>query len=128
MGPVPEPLRIRPTVGPAGQENTIEVYGYPWYIGALFYLMRIDDEDVMEHGGGLCSLQFVAPAHDPGMRAVWVSQYGGDEPWVLAGFFTYSAGDLPDCVQPGLFCDTSGDCCQTPQVPMTCVGGRCLRP
>jgi len=128
MGPVPEPLRIRPTVGPAGAETEIEVYGYPFHIGALFYVMRIDGQETSEIGHGSCALKYMTSAHPPGMHAVWLSQYGGNEPYVLAGFYTYSSGDIPSCVQPGLFCQSAADCCQTPEVPMTCSGGRCVRP
>lgn len=129
QGPVPDPLRIYPTYGPAGQINVIHIEGWPWYIGALFYAVRLRQDDVTQHtvGGGTCEIILNAPARQPGMYPIWVSQYGGGGPWVLAGMFTYSGGIIPDCIQPGFHCTPNDECCNTPQVPVTCQNGRCLR-
>jgi hypothetical protein len=128
MGPLPEPLKIWPTFGTAGQEQEISIEGFPFYVGALYYLARLgDSDDLWQQGGGTCSFDIRAPAMDPGMVPVWVSQYGGIEPWVLAGFFTYSGGVYPECVQPGFPCGDGWPCCETSDVPMACTSGRCLR-
>jgi hypothetical protein len=127
QGPLPEYLKLQTTYGEAGQEQEIIVQGYPFYIGALFYLARVGDlGDLMDTSyPHTCGHGFTAPAQGPGMVPVWVSQYGGNEPWVLAGFFTYSSGVIPSCVQPGFLCGESDTCCETDDVPMACVGGRC---
>ena len=129
MGPVPEPLRIWPTSGAAGETTEVLVMGFPWYVGALWYGVRVDDETVdnLSDAAEDCSFSFTAPARPPGRVAVLVSQYGGGEPWVLAGFFTYSAGDIDDCVQPGYACGVGDTCCSTSAVPVTCHANRCER-
>ena len=130
MGPLPEYLALNPPYGPAGQEQEIDVIGFPFYVGAIGYFGRIGSSgDVFQVGGEPpCSLRFRAPARPAGTVPVWVSQYGGDEPWVLAGFFAYGA-DVATCIQPGYPCGdgTTVACCETPDVPMSCRSGRCLR-
>jgi hypothetical protein len=127
MGPLPEYLKLWTNSGPPDQEHEIVVQGFPFYVGALFYLARVgDSEDLMESScPQTCARGFLAPAHGPGTVPVWVSQYGGAEPWVLAGFFSYTSDYPPACVQPGFPCVDSGPCCQTADVPVTCTGGRC---
>lgn len=126
MEPLPDYLKIFPPYGPAHEEVTFSIEGYPFYVGALYYLARMGDSgDLYEHGGDTCAIHITAPARPPGMFPVWVSQYGGNEPWVLAGFFTFSSGDYPTCVQPGYPCDIDRPCCETPDVPMICQAGRC---
>ena len=44
---------------------------------------------------------------------------------VLAGFFLYSTGEYPSCVQPGFPCSMTDTCCETSEVPTSCAGGRC---
>jgi hypothetical protein len=129
QGPLPEYLKIFPTFGPALEEQTISIEGFPFYIGALFYLARVGESGVlMQGGGGTCSFDVTVPGQPVGMVPVWVSQYGGGDPWVLAGFYTWSTGDYPSCVQPGFLCGAPGqECCQTTDVPMACVAGRCRR-
>jgi hypothetical protein len=128
MGPLPEYLKLQSSHGPAGQQHEIVVQGYPFYIGALFYLARVGDSgDLMESSyPDTCARAFIAPAHGPGMVPVWVSQYGGAEPWVLSGFYSYTPDTPPACVQPGFPCQAADPCCQTADVPMACTGGRCL--
>lgn len=106
MGPIPaDSLRIAPTQGNAGASNDIAILGFAWYIGALGYGVRVGDEVVVEFGGGSdCSFALTAPPRPPGRVPVWVSQYGAGD-WVLAGFFTYSAGDNDQCTQPGFPCE-----------------------
>jgi hypothetical protein len=129
QGPVPEPLRIWPTEGAAGQEHQIHIVGWPWYIGALYYGVRIGRDDVthLTVGGGPCEIILNAPARDPGMRPIFVSQYGPSEPWVLAGFFTWSGGVVNECIQPGFHCTPDDTCCSTPQLNVTCQDDRCMR-
>jgi hypothetical protein len=130
QGPLPEYLKLQTTYGPADEEQTIVVEGFPFYVGALFYLARVGDSgDLMEAGyPGSCARAFTAPARGPSTVPVWISQYGGDEPWVLAGFFSYVTGAVESCVQPGLSCSGNQLCCETAEVPMVCEAGRCRRP
>ena len=127
QGPLPEYLKIRPTTGPARQEQTLTVEGFPFYVGALFYLVRVGESgELFQAGGTTCSFEVSVPGQDVGRVPVWVSQYGGTEPWVLAGFFTFSSGDYETCVQPGFPCAPTQACCATGDVPVACVSGRCL--
>lgn len=125
-GPLPELLKLRSTFGRPGTEQEITVEGAPFYIGALYYTLRVGDSDPTPESGspGRCQLTFRAPARPPGMEPIWVSQYGGREPWVLAGFFRFG-GEPPTCVQPGFQCEDARGCCETAAVPMTCTAGRC---
>lgn len=127
MGPLPEYLQISPTFGGANVSNQISITGFPFYIGALWYDVRLGDEIVTQHVtiGGVCEMLLDAPPLPAGLHPVWVSQYGGGEPWVLAGFFLASLGDLWDCVQPGFWCGPEEECCTTDLVPITCQQGRC---
>jgi hypothetical protein len=128
QGPLPPYLKISPSSGPAGQDVTLNVEGFPFYIGALFYLVRVGDGDeLMQEGGSTCSFSVSLPGRPAGVEPVWVSQYGGGEPWVLAGFFEWVGSGYPaGCVQPGFPCgDDTGTCCETGDVPMGCVEGRC---
>lgn len=127
QGPVADPLRIEPVWGTAGQSHTITISGFPFYIGALWYAVRLGDEDVthLSYGGSTCSFHVDAPARPPGMVPIWVSAYGGTDPWVLAGLFTYSGGSTVDCVQPGFPCAPGSSCCSTTGVPLICDAGRC---
>jgi hypothetical protein len=129
LEPLPEYLKIDPVSGPAQTTQSLTIEGFPFYIGALFYLARVGDSgDLYQGGGTTCSFDVTVPPHAVGMAPVWVSQYGGDDPWVLAGFFTFSEGDYPTtCVQPGYPCISSTACCATPDVPMGCAAGRCRR-
>ncbi|MGC4121921.1 MAG: hypothetical protein QM765_46535 [Myxococcales bacterium] len=128
MGPLPEYLKISPTVGPAFQDQVLTVEGFPFYVGALYYLVRVGDSgDLFQEGGSRCSFEVRVPGQSFGTVPVFVSQYGGGDPWVLAGFFTFSGGALPSCTQPGFACVEGQECCETPEVPVSCVAGRCRR-
>ena len=127
MGPLPEYLKLQRTSGPANEEQIVVVEGYPFYVGALFYLGRVGDSgDLMQdYSEEVCRVGFRALARGPGTVPVWVSQYGGNDPWILAGFFHYVTDEAPHCVQPGYPCDWGPTCCQTAAVPMACRAGRC---
>jgi len=127
QGPLPEYMKLRTSYGNAGEAQEIIVQGFPFYIGALFYLARIGDSEELPESSypDSCSLGFSAPARAAGIYPVWVSQYGGNEPWVLAGFFSYMTEGYPSCVQPGFPCGDTQVCCETTDVPMACVAGRC---
>jgi len=130
QGPLPEYMKIEPTSGPANEELTLRIEGFPFYVGALFYLARVGDSgDLWQGGGTTCSFTVTAAGQPEGMVPVWVSQYGGNEPWVLAGFFDwYASGYAEGCTQPGYPCTPDiGPCCETPDVPMKCIEGRCRR-
>ena len=127
QGPIDEGvLRISPTGGPADQETSILIEGFPFYIGALMYVARVGDiETYQEAPYSTCSFTIKAPALLSGLLPVRVSQYGPMEPAVLAGFFAYGSPEGPGCVQPGFPCGGAGDCCSLPEAPTSCVDGRC---
>lgn len=126
--PVSEPLRLDGEVEvPAGEVAEVTVQGTSFYVGALGHRFRYRDAEVFSMSGAECSAQLTLPAADAGLHPVWVSQYSGGEPWVLAGFVR--VGATAACVQPGLPCSDEGAaCCETPDVPMVCQDGRCRRP
>ena len=130
--PIVGPLRIHPTSGTAGQKVTLSIQGAPFYIGALFYNIRMGKETTMEEGASKpCTIAATFTPPNPGIYAVEVSQYGGGGPWALAGFYTASAGAIgPPTLQPGDFCNMNsapGDpsCAFAPPYNCTCVTGRC---
>ncbi|MCA9664456.1 MAG: hypothetical protein KC503_02675 [Myxococcales bacterium] len=126
--PLPDPLRISPVSGPAGQQNQIAIEGAPFYIGALFYLIRVNGGsgtmDIPASKPCTTVLRFTPPS--PGVYTIEVSQYGGGTPWVLAGFFTATAGASPTGdVQPGFACGPSDTCHSGPGKTCSCQAGRC---
>ncbi len=130
----PGDLRISPTWGPANTEADIRIQGHPWIVAAMFYLVWVEHQTgpgsptavELSSDGYNCNHVVRAPAHDPGVMPVWVSQYGGDGPMVLAGFYTYSTGEIPQCVQPGMPCSDASECCTASGMWMECDTGRCL--
>jgi hypothetical protein len=131
QGPLPEHLKIAPTSGTAGQGVALQIEGFPFYVGALYYLARVGNSgDLYQEGGTTCSFTVTVPGQAEGMVPVWVSQYGGGDPWVLAGFFDWYASGYPEaCTQPGYPCAADmGPCCETLEVPMQCTAGRCRQP
>ena len=131
-GPVVGPLRIRPTQGSAGQKVRIVVEGAPFYVGALFYNVRMGKETKSEEGNSKsCTIAATFTPPTPGVYVVEVSQYGGGAPWVLAGFYTATSGLLPQpTIQPGYFCKSKpapGDpaCASASPYTCLCVTGRC---
>ena len=128
QGPLPQYLKILPTSGQAGQSLTLQIEGFPFYVGALYYLARVGASgDLYQQGGTTCSFTVTVPGQPEGLVPVWVSQYGGGDPWVLAGFFDWYGTGYPEaCTQPGFPCSADfGPCCQTQDVPMQCTAGRC---
>jgi hypothetical protein len=77
-------------------------------------------------GGSTCSMDVDAPTRAAGTYPVWVSQYGGGEPLVLAGILTIG-GTEPTCTQPGRACTRDADCCDAPGLDLACVEGHCRR-
>ena len=79
-----------------------------------------------------CSITATFTPPNPGVYAVEVSQYGGQPPWVLAGFYTASGGSIPPpTIQPGYMCNPNpapGDpaCAQTAPYSCSCVAGQCV--
>lgn len=131
-GPISGPLRISPTGGVAGTQVTITVEGAAFYIGALFYKIRMGSEEKMEqYSAKPCSIgaKFTPPS--PGIYAVEVSQYGGGPPWVLAGFYLASGGVVPKpSIQPGYPCSSnpppgSPTCITGFPYKCLCISGRC---
>ncbi len=132
-GPIQGPLRFYPTIGVAGQQVTITVQGTPFYIGALFYNLRMGSETKMQEPASKpCAIAGTFTPPNPGLYVVEVSQYGGGPPWVLAGFYTASGASIPPpTIQPGDFCKVNpapGDpaCASAPPYACGCVAGRCV--
>lgn len=126
--PLPSPLRIQPVSGLAGQQTLVVIEGARFYIGALFYLVRVNggagamDQPVSKP----CATSFPFTPPAPGVYTVEVSQYGGNAPWVLAGFFTATAGAPPTGdVQPGFACGAGDTCHSGPGYTCSCQSGRC---
>jgi hypothetical protein len=121
-------LRISPTRIDPGQQVWVHVMGMPLYVGALWYGVRVGSTS--EHSlqgvmsSGLCDQAFETDSLAQGVYPVWVSQYGGGDPWVLAGFLGASSDPL-SCTQPGYSCSAAAECCEDPGAPVDCVGGRC---
>jgi len=132
-GPIYGPLRMSPVSGVAGQAVTFIIEGAPFYVGALFYKVRMGSLEKMEEAASKpCTIAATFTPPTPGIHVVEVSQYGGGPPWVLAGFFTASGGSIPlPTIQPGFPCSMNpapGDpaCAQTAPYSCSCVGGRCM--
>jgi hypothetical protein len=131
-GPIKGPLRFSPTSGIAGQKVALKVSGAPFYVGALFYNIRMGSEVKPEETGGECTIGASFTPPSPGLYTVEVSQYGGGAPWVLAGFYTASGGSIPQpTIQPGDFCKPNpapGDpaCASAPPYACSCIAGRCV--
>jgi hypothetical protein len=131
--PIKGPLRMQPTSGIAGQPVKLTIEGSPFYVGALFYYVRMGSQKVMDQPGPKqCTITATLTPPKPGIYAVEVSQYGGQPPWVLAGFYTASGGSIPmPSVQPGYPCNPKpapGDptCAQAPPYSCACVAGQCV--
>lgn len=131
-GPLPGPLRISPTEGVAGEKQLLYVQGANFYVGALFYEVRmlrgaevIDVE--IDISAISCSLVVYGTFDRPGIYTVQVSEYGGGERgWVLAGFYTATAGSMPEeTIQPGFRCGEGDVCGWGPGYSCGCVDGRC---
>lgn len=123
----PGDLRLRPTQVEAGEPVTI--LGAPLYVGALWYAVRVGAgwESALEGAatGGPCAQAFASEGIPAGTHPVWVSQYGGGDPWVLAGILTVG-GAPSSCAQPGYPCVAADDCCQADGVTVACDAGHCL--
>ena len=121
-------LRLLDTSGPAG-DTMIGVQGTNWYVGALFYKVRMAGQELMQDISAMaCTVKAIFKNVPPGVHAVEVSQYGGKEPWVLAGFYTALSGVTPGpTVQPGFPCSTGGaPCAAAKPYVCTCMrDGRC---
>jgi len=130
---VSEPLRITPTTLPAKQGGAITIEGTSFYIGALGHAFRLGDTSRFEYdstSGSSCSAVLtISPDLKAGAHPLWVSQYSGGEPWVLAGVLHVVAEGQqpPSCVQPGFPCASSADCCIAPGLTLTCRDDRCQR-
>ncbi|MCC6649399.1 MAG: hypothetical protein IT374_28000, partial [Polyangiaceae bacterium] len=62
QGPLPEYLKLGQTSGPAGQALELRIEGFPFYVGALFYLARVGASgDLMQLGGSTCSFTVDVP-------------------------------------------------------------------
>jgi hypothetical protein len=132
QGPLPAYLKLSRTRGIIGETTTTQIQGFPFYIGALGYSVRLGLEGplVADIGGGMCFMEVEMPGLEQGVQSVWVSAYGFGPPWVLAGFFFWQQDphQWEGCVQPGFPCNENASCCQTEDVPTVCENGRCLQP
>ncbi|MBW2732757.1 MAG: hypothetical protein JRH20_10230, partial [Deltaproteobacteria bacterium] len=100
-------LRIQPVAGPAGEMAKIVVNGHNFFLGALFYTIRIKNEEMRVVDMGDCKLTASFTPPSPGVYAVEVSQYAGGGPWILAGFYTASGGMLSPAIQPDFPCEAN---------------------
>lgn len=127
---VPEPLRVDPTHLPAGEGGALVIEGTSFYVGALGHSVRLGDTPLTFHGHFMsseCAASIQVPSDTAsGTYPLWVSQYSGGEPWVLAGIV--HVGDALVCAQPGFPCAAAADCCTAPGLELTCSAGRCRRP
>lgn len=130
QGPLPQYLKLSNTRAQPGVTNTVSIQGFPFYVGALGYSVRLgrNGAELGTLGGGQCFLEVELPPREPGVSSVWVSSYGFGEPWVLAGFFFWKedVDEWEECIQPGWSCGGGFPCCETPEVPMMCEAGRCI--
>jgi len=123
---VPNPLRIDPTSGSAGEDAETTIRGTSFFIGALGHRVVVDNEDAQTLDWDECALTIRIPSRGPGENvAIWVSQYSGGEPFALAGFYTFEGGVEVGCQQPGFACNEGHPCCETAEVPMLCESGIC---
>lgn len=127
--PLVGPLRLVQTSGAAGQPTALSIEGAQLYVGALFYRARINGSQLtgyVQVGAKPCSARVTFTPSRPGVYTVEISQYGGAGPWVLAGFYTATAGaPAPDRSQPGFPCGSASRCVQGPGYSCSCVTGRC---
>jgi hypothetical protein len=125
MGFAPGALRITPTVGTAGKETEIIVFGGDFYIGALHWIVAVGDhQPKLVSQTNRCELRFKFTPPKPGVYAVTVGY--GSKGQALAGFFTASGGvPAPKWIQPGYPCAGSQTCAQNPPHTCSCVKGRC---
>lgn len=130
QGPLPEYLKLSHTRGAVGDPSTVSIEGFPFYIGALGYSVRLglSGPELRNVNGGLCSMEVEMDGREEGVAPVWVSSYGFYEPRILAGFFfwLHNPDEWEECIQPGYPCAENTPCCETDDVPMKCESGRCV--
>lgn len=127
MGFAPGSLRLSATQATTGESIKLTVDGGMFYIGALFWLIRIGDETIGPvNEGATCSISTTWTPKASGVVPV-LAYYGeegkGGPGGELAGFV---AVDGPDPGrQPGQTCSASQPCAQAAPWSCTCVQGRC---
>ena len=122
----PGALRVQPTAVAVGAKVTVTVEGGPFYIGALWWVIRIGAFESGPAEGAKVNCQLNTPwtAKEAGVFAVEAS-YGSSGPnATLAGFIT--VGGAGGGVQPGYSCQTSSDCLSGGGWSCGCASGVCL--
>jgi hypothetical protein len=127
MGFAHNQLRVSPTYGKAGTAVTLTVQGGTFYIGAIWFNMRLGSgKGVTANDSVKCTLTATLTPAKAGIYPVEVQYQNGSYPWALAGFYTASAaGTAPGTVQPGYPCTFSSTCAQASPYTCSCVSGRC---
>ena len=128
MGFADGDLRIHPAATTVGKEVTVSVQGGVFYIGALFWMMRVGDEvlEPLIDWEENCTISIPWTPTQAGTFPVYVA-YGSDGTpninWTLAGFITV---DTPSQdTQPGFSCTSETTCAQAPPYTCTCQDGHC---
>jgi hypothetical protein len=123
----PGVLRVSPTVGGAGQKVKLRIEGGTFYIGALWWSVRLGPavKADVDPTSTSCTLEATLTPPSPGSYPVEVA-YGG-KGWALAGFYTASGGVIsPPLIQPGYPCQPGGQACaEGGGYSCACVSGRC---
>jgi len=122
----PGVLRVYPTSGVAGQKVELSIEGGTFYIGALWWNVRVGSVKVeVNPMSTSCTLKATLTPPSPGIYPVEVA-YGGNG-WALAGFYPASGGaSSSPLIQPGYSCQPGGTACaEGGGYSCACVSGRC---
>lgn len=123
-------LRVTPRTVAVGETVELRVQGAHYYIGALMWWVRADQEVLTANEYELqCTLKAPWTPTKAGVVPIY-AYYGGPPPdqphpgWGFAGFVR--VGDGPALRgQPGEACSVDADCEATVAVPCACSAGRC---
>lgn len=123
-------LRVTPRTVAIGETVELRVQGAHYYIGALMWWVRADQEVLTANEYELqCTLKAPWTPTKAGVVPIY-AYYGGPPPdqphpgWGFAGFVR--VGDGPALRgQPGEACSVDADCEATAAVPCACSTGRC---
>ena len=127
MGFAPGSLRVSPTQVPSGKPTKLTIRGGMFYIGALFWLVSVGDEQIGPvNEGASCNISTPWTPKSSGVVPV-LAYYGymgkGGPGGELAGFV---AVDGPDPGrQPGQTCSATQPCAEAAPWLCDCVKGRC---
>ncbi|MCB9558421.1 MAG: hypothetical protein H6707_20060 [Deltaproteobacteria bacterium] len=128
----PGDLYIDPTSGPAGAPVNIRVQGGQFYIGALWWAIRLGEGPwiAASEDSGNCLITATITPSKPGIYPVEVTYGPSTQPGAprgtLAGFFVATSGVLAaPLLQPGARCSLQDSCAQAHPYRCSCQSGRC---